>query len=239
MTGMDKPEGIIDITEVLRYLGAGQNAPPNLRRQVTNTSNRLMSSVQPRWTWRAFTLFRENRADTALRGGFFLYAPGQESAVLTLDGKTADTMLSSCTRAVLMACTLGTGFDNLLRSSQARAMSDAVILDACGSAWVEAGCGMAEQEIAERFPSLYLTDRFSPGYGDLPLTLQRDICGLLDTPRRLGVTVTDSLLLNPAKTVTAIIGVSVRPQMARVRGCGYCAMRENCAIRERGQVCTG
>ena len=85
----------------------------------------------------------------------------------------------------------------LLRAGQARWMARAALLDACGSAWVEAGCDGAQAEISARFPGLHPTDRFSPGYGDLPLSLQRDICGALDAPRRLGVQVTDSLLLNP------------------------------------------
>ena len=116
-------------------------------------------------------------------------------------------------------------------------MARAALLDACGSAWVEAGCDGAEREIAARFPGLYLTDRFSPGYGDLPLALQRDICGVLDAPRRLGVQVGDSLLLNPAKSVTAVIGLSETPQPARVRGCGFCAMRESCQYRKGGTTC--
>ena len=116
-------------------------------------------------------------------------------------------------------------------------MDRAALLDACGSAWVEAGCDEVQAEISDRFPDLYLTDRFSPGYGDLPLSLQRDICGSLDAPRRLGVQVTDSLLLNPSKTVTAVIGLSDRPQPARIRGCGFCNLRETCQYRKGGKTC--
>ena len=155
-----------------------------------------------------------------------------EGAGLVLTGGMARKMLADCDRAVLLCCTLGAGFEAMLRAEQARSMARAALLDACGSAWVEAGCDGAEREIAARFPGLYLTDRFSPGYGDLPLALQRDICGVLDAPRRLGVQVGDSLLLNPAKSVTAVIGLSETPQPARVRGCGFCAMRESCQYRK-------
>lgn len=116
-------------------------------------------------------------------------------------------------------------------------MAGAALLDACASVWVEAGCGEAEAEISSRFPGMYLTDRFSPGYGDLPLSLQKDVCALLDAPRRLGVQVTDSFLLNPSKTVTAVVGLSERPQPARVRGCGFCNLRENCQYRKEGKTC--
>lgn len=118
-------------------------------------------------------------------------------------------------------------------------MSRAVILDACASALVESGCDAAEAEIKARFPDRYLTDRFSPGYGDLPLELQPSICAALDTPRRLGLHVTGSLLLNPGKSVTAVIGLSDRPQMARIRGCAFCSMRETCTLRKGGKTCGG
>ena len=113
----------------------------------------------------------------------------------------------------------------------------AVLLDGCGSAWVEAGCDAAEGEVSARLPGRFLTDRFSPGYGDLPLSLQPAICGALDTQRTLGLYVTDSCLLNPGKSVTAIVGVADRPQMARVRGCRYCSMNQTCQLRKGGKSC--
>ena len=160
-----------------------------------------------------------------------------EGRGVTLPGGTARRMLEQCGQAVLLLCTRGAGFEAMLRAEQVRDMARAVILDACGSAWVEAGCDEAERELSARFPGQYLTDRFSPGYGDLPLSLQRDICGSLDAPRRLGVQVTDSLLLNPSKTVTAVIGLSDRPQPARIRGCGFCNLRETCQYRKGGKTC--
>ena len=87
-------------------------------------------------------------------------------AELVLPGADAAKMLEQCDQAVLMACTLGTQFEALLRGEQARDMSRAVILAACGSAWVEAGCDQVEQELAHCLPNRYRTDRFSPGTGD-------------------------------------------------------------------------
>ena len=43
--------------------------------------------------------------------------------------------------------------------------------------------------------------------------------------------------MNPSKSVTAIIGLSDRPQAARIRGCAYCSMRETCALRKGGKHC--
>ena len=146
-------------------------------------------------------------------------------------------MLAGCGQAALLACTLGARFDAKLLALQARDMAKAVIYDALGSALVEAGCDEAERELAGRFPDMHLTDRFSPGYGDLPLALQPRLCAALDAERRLGITVSQSLLMNPVKSVTAVIGLSDFPQPARIRGCACCNLRETCTIRKGGSTC--
>lgn len=212
------------VEEALRYLGAA-DAPESLRRQVGQEAEALAARIRPRYTYRVFGL--------EFAGGEIRLA----GAGLALRGETAARMLETCGQAALLACTLGARFDLSLAAAQARDMARAVILDACGSALVEQGCDEAERELAARLPGRYLTDRFSPGYGDLPLSVQRDVCAALDTPRRLGLTVTESLLLNPVKSVTAVIGLSDRPQMARIRGCAYCQMRERCALRKGGKHC--
>ena len=214
-----------DIDETLRYLGVGPHPPKELRQQAAAVAEELSAQVQPRYTYKLFPLVRE--AD-----GFRL-----SGTDLLLSGQTVQRMLAQCGQAILLACTLGTKFDDMVRSAQARNMARAVILDACGSALVEQGCNEAERDIAARFPSLYLTDRFSPGYGDLPLSLQPTICGLLDAERRVGIHVTSSFLMNPSKSVTAVIGLSDKPQMARIRGCAWCVMRNTCTLRKGGKSC--
>lgn len=214
-----------DVDEALRYLGAGGNAPEELRQQVAAAAEELSAAVQPRYTYKVYDL-------KSSEGRICFQGTG-----IAMTGATAARMLAQCDKAVLLACTLGSAFDARLLAAQARDMAQAVILDACGSAFVESGCDAAEQEIAARFPNRYRTDRFSPGYGDLPLSLQPDICAVLDTARRLGVHVTGSYIMNPTKSVTAVIGLSDRPQMARIRGCSFCSMRETCLLRKGGKHC--
>lgn len=214
----------LNIDEAMRYLGAA-DAGEAVRADVAAMAARLTAAVRPRYTWRVCSLVRT-------QDGFSLPQAG-----LSLSGQSARTMLNSCDQAVLLACTLGAGFESLFRAEQARGMAGAVILDACGSAWVETGCDEAERELKARIPDRFLTDRFSPGYGDLPLSLQPQLCAALDTQRRLGLHVTEHFLLNPSKSVTAVIGLSDQPQMARIRGCAFCAMRETCALRKGGKHC--
>ena len=213
-----------DVGEALRYLGV-PHPTEDMRREAERLADELAAAVQPRYVYRVFTL---ERLPEAVR---------LQGANVDLTGSSARTMLAGCGQAALLACTLGARFDAKLLALQARDMAKAVICDALGSAFVEAGCDQAEREIAERFPGLYLTDRFSPGYGDLPLALQPQLCAALDAGRRLGLTVSQSLLLNPVKSVTAVIGLSDVPQPARVRGCACCNLRETCTIRKGGSTC--
>ncbi len=215
----------LDVNEALRYLGVRGEPDPELSAQVARTAEELTNLLTPRYTYQVFDL-------APAPGGIRL--AGTETV---LPGTTAARMLGSCRQAALLACTLGARFDQMLLAAQARDMARAVVLDACGGAWVEAGCDEAEHEIAARFPGQYLTDRFSPGYGDLPLSLQSGLCALLDTPRRLGLYVTESDMLHPVKSVTALVGIADAPQPARVRGCGACTLRETCAYRKGGQRC--
>ena len=174
----------LNVDEALRYLGIGGQAAESIRASVAAVADKLTAAIQPRYTYRVCSLQKTE-------AGFLL-----PEAELVLPGADAAKMLEQCDQAVLMACTLGTQFEALLRGEQARDMSRAVILAACGSAWVEAGCDQVEQELAHCLPNRYRTDRFSPGYGDLPLSLQPKICAALDTQRRLGLYVTESYLLS-------------------------------------------
>ena len=212
----------VDIREAMRYLGAAEGGEA-LRAQVSAAAGRIQE--RPRYLYRVMELTRQDGV------------PFLPQISMELPGKTAKTLLEDCSQVVLLACTLGLSFDAFLAREQARSMAAAVILDACGSALVEQGCDEAEAEIASRFPGYYFTDRFSPGYGDLPLSLQKDLCAALDAQRRLGIYLNVSMLMTPQKSVTALIGLSRKPQMARIRGCAYCSMREHCSLRKGGKHC--
>ena len=213
-----------DVGEALRYLGVFQPAE-DMRREAERLADELSGAIQPRYVYRVFDLER-------LPDGVRL-----QGANVDLTGDSARKMLAGCGQAALLACTLGVRFDARLLALQARDMAKAVLYDALGSAFVETGCDEAERDISQRVPGLYLTDRFSPGYGDLPLALQPRLCAALDAERRLGITVSQSLLMNPVKSVTAVVGLSDSPRPARIRGCAYCNLRETCTIRKGGNTC--
>ena len=51
------------------------------------------------------------------------------------------------------------------------------------------------------------TWRFSPGYGDRPLSMQDDLLAAVEAGKRIGLATTQGHMLTPMKSVTAIIGL--------------------------------
>ena len=214
---------MVDVDEALRYLGVKRDPDGVIRAKLTALADTVQ--VKARHVLRVYPVTRAEQ-------GILLEGSG-----ILLPGTLAATVLRDCGQAALLVCTLGMAFDARVRSMQARDMAEAVMLDALGSAWVEDGCDEAERLLTSRFPGKFLTDRFSPGYGDLPLTVQPDILAATDATRYLGVQATDSCLMLPQKTVTAVIGIADRPQPARIRGCSVCSMRGDCDYRKEGTSC--
>ena len=105
----------------------------------------------------------------------------------------------------LLCGTVGASFDAWHRKLAVTSAADALIAQAIGTAAVEKVMDGLEEEIRGmlRFGEA-IRPRWSPGYGDVPLELSREILAKLDATRRLGVSLTDSLLLVPTKSVTAV-----------------------------------
>ena len=115
---------------------------------------------------------------------------------------------NGCDRIVPFCATIGSGIDRLIAKSTVVSPARAVVLQALGSERVEALCDEFCSYIAEEVGEC--TRRFSPGYGDLPLEIQRDVFASLDPTRRIGVDLGDNLFMQPSKTVTAIIGIKCK-----------------------------
>ena len=113
--------------------------------------------------------------------------------------------LCNCDEVVVFCATVGVEIDRLIRRYSLTSPAIATMLQAFGSERVEALCDAfcadIEKEIGRK-----LRPRFSPGYGDLPLDLQREIFSCLE-PSKIGVTLTENLFMSPSKSVTAIIGI--------------------------------
>lgn len=117
--------------------------------------------------------------------------------------------LSDCDKAVIFAATVGLGIDRLINKYGRINPSRAVCFQAIGAERIEALCDEFCKDISQKYAESgrKIRPRFSPGYGDLPLELQKDLFRILDCNKRLGLTLNESLLMSPTKSVTAIVGI--------------------------------
>ncbi len=221
----------LDRSEVLRYLGwKGSEIPAALEETLRRCIRELCESARPAWVYRRFSLARA--------GGGLLLSPSS----LLLTGNDIAAHLSGCGEVFLLCATIGLGPERLIRSRMVTNPEEGVILDACATQAIEQTADLAEDEIAAlcRAEGHGLTWRFSPGYGDLPLAAQGDVIRLCDAPRRIGLTLTDSLLMTPGKSVTALLGVTPLPAAddgRRQDKCSRCPNQGRCAFRRRGTTC--
>ena len=157
---------------------------------------------------------------------------------ITPHGEAIKKHLEGCDEVAIMGVTLGAMVDNLIRTSQVRNMAEAFILDCGASVLVERiasdleSCVMREQE-------KYTTVRYSPGYGDYPVTLQAELIWLMDAHRKIGLTVNKNFMLTPQKSVTAVMGMSDHPVSGYLATCEECTIREKCELRKKGKNCVG
>lgn len=131
--------------------------------------------------------------------------------------------LSGCHAVYLFAATIGIGVDRLIKRSEVTKMSDAVIYQATGAAMIEAYCDQVNEELRQEASKdqEYLKPRFSPGYGDLDLHHQIDFMRLLKMDK-IGISLLDSLLMVPSKSVTAVIGITHQVQRTHTKDCANC-----------------
>lgn len=140
--------------------------------------------------------------------------------------------LSGCRKAVLFAATVGLELDRLIARYSRLEPVKALMFQAIGAERVEALCDAFCADVKRRAAEegLCPRPRFSPGYGDVPLELQRDIFRVLDCPRKIGLTLNGSLLMTPSKSVTAVIGLGnneIQPEKEKCSACN----KVDCAYR--------
>ena len=202
--------------EAVRYMGgAGVEMNPAMEQLMDDCEARLLQAVRPKYLYKIIDL------------------PNDELLV----GGDIKKHLEGCSKAALICATLGAEADKLIRVAQISDMASAVVLDSMASAAIEQVCRQVDALIAGLFPQSFLTFRFSPGYGDYPIELQKTFLRILDAPRKIGLSASESCLLIPAKSVTAIAGISDKPIEKKRRGCAVCNLRETCRYRKNGDHC--
>ncbi len=214
--------------QVLPYVGyRGQALSPAFERDIQHCIQLVRQTARPRFVWASFPLYRAKAGLTV------------DATTLILEGQDIGQLLSGCAQCLLMAATLGQEIDRLLRYHQARSMADALLIDAAATAMIEAVCDTIEAALSQQVQQegLALTQRYSCGYGDLPLSAQPAFVKVLNAEKRIGLICTPSFLLHPQKSVTAVMGVCKTPTQLALKQCDTCAFAPSCSLRKAGKHC--
>ena len=207
--------------EVCRYLGykKGVRPEPEADALIRTCTARVEQVAEPRTVSTVLPLtFREGNE--------------MELGPIRVKSAALRRNLLGCEEVILFAATLGLEVDRLIARAGAGRVAEGAIYQAAGAALIEEVCDTANDALRAESEAegWYLRPRFSPGYGDFPIACQPEIARLLRTPERIGLTVTDSMLLVPVKSVTAVIGRSRQAIACHRQGCEACG-KTYCAFR--------
>ncbi len=210
------PQPPFDKKEILRYAGVRGDAPELaelVQACLQEIGNKLIYKV----------CFRE-------------FPIKYEKPYLNLDFMKTDSAdlrknLKGCSCIVLFAATVGIELDRLIAKYSRISPTKALLFQAIGAERIESLCDIFNSEITRQAEEAgrFTRPRFSPGYGDLPIEIQKEIFSVLDCPRKIGLSLNDSLLMSPSKSVTALIGIG-STECEDPSGCEICG-REDCDYR--------
>ncbi len=217
-----RPFPEIPLKETLRYLGM-KNAKEQeqVLSRLGEVTALLQTAAKPALVFRRFPL--------SISGDTISFAG------LEIKSRALLINLKPCMEVFLMAATLGSGVDRLLTRLSLTSSFDMLLTQALCAACLEEVLDQEETALLEKLNTegMALRPRFSPGYGDLPLTLQPELLSILKAGATIGLSVTDSLMLTPQKSVTALIGICPKQDKGKALvPCELCA-HSDCGFCER------
>lgn len=153
-----------------------------------------------------------------------------------IGGGPVTTVVSGATDLVLGVCTIGEAISQRI-SQQMRGDQRlrAMFLDDLGSWAVDQVrqqlCRRIEDDAASH--ELRASASLSPGESEWSVAEQAVIFSLLDT-REIGVTLNESMLMSPVKSLSMLIGIGPGPLgVEGASNCDFCTLRERCGYRQR------
>ena len=164
------------LKDALRYIQMpADKADDTLKVELLECYEALVRTAKPRWTYQKFDLIKDgNRI-------------GLKGTKLEVESKDLARLLKHCEACYILAATLGLEADRMIHRAQMRHMGEALYLDACANVLIEEVCDEIEQALAPLFgEEQFMTMRYSPGYGDVPLAIQGDLLNVLNTQKVIG-----------------------------------------------------
>ena len=191
-----------DFSETARYLGYQKVSVHDEQTEVLIkvAADELLEVIKPQAVYEQFDLSVEY--DEGAGTGVVAFAD------VRIPSKDLARNLRECNKVVIFASTLGAQCDQEIRRAQIKAPVKAAVLQATGAMYIEKCVDLLNEKIRIEFEGqgLKVRPRFSPGYGDVSLEVQKDFFSLLPC-QRIGLTLMDTLIMSPEKSVTAFIGI--------------------------------
>jgi hypothetical protein len=212
----------ISKSEIFRYLGyKNHDYDKETEMLVDDVMKKLLSVITPKSLYREYSL---GISDDNITIG------GQNGMIIC--SRSLKKNLNGCTGVILFAATLGPEADALIRRYQLISVARAVVAQAVSTELIEAYCNETVNALkAEKLMDGYcLRPRFSAGYGDFKLSHQRDFFRMLDITKKLGIYLNDECLMNPTKSVTAVIGFGSNTDNDVKTNCSICS-KKDCEFR--------
>lgn len=206
--------------EAVRYLGYGrQQADMQTLALVADAFRELDQIAKPRSVYRMFPLCWEADGSISIEH-------------MNIKSKNLEKNLKGCQQVLLLCGTLGIEVDYLIKRCSYTEMAKAVVVQAAAAAMLEEYLDEKQEEIRVEMEvqGLYLRPRFSPGYGDFSILHQKDILTMMEAPKKIGLTMTESSMLTPTKSVTALVGLSRTQERCHQKGCEVCT-KTDCPYR--------
>lgn len=210
--------------EIYRYLGYRNHEPDDrTKRLVKEVLTDLEPAVLPKSVMRVFQCEVENNQ---------IYLRDEQTEI-TIQSSQLAKNLERCKYAILFAATLGNAPDKLIMKYEITNMAKAAVVQAASAEMIESYCDEIQENIRQDWKEkgYFLRPRFSPGYGDLSLSYQKPFFELLSCEKRIGVTLTDTLLMLPTKSVTALIGITKENESCHIGRCNKCE-KKDCEFRD-------
>lgn len=162
---------------------------------------------------------------TKKNGYYFL-----ENLNLTIESEDINKLFVSCDGIVVMAVTLGLALDRQIAFYAKCDIMRSAMMDAVASVYVEDIMDELQEEFLKNYPNKQHTMRFSVGYGDLPLSLQKPLIDAINGQKLLGISVNENYMMTPLKSITAFLGLSDVKQV-KSSACLLCKLKDNCTTK--------
>lgn len=216
----------INENEVLRYLEyKGQNISDNLKKTIDECIKITKEKINPRYVLRVYTILRENSNthEICIKG-----------SNLKLNSKDLYDLLDDCNECIIMSVTLGLDVEKEIKKYSYLELTKSIIIDACATTAIEEACDLIQNNMEEELNNQgkYITMRYSPGYGDLSIEANKEIINVLNSTKEIGLTITESGIMIPRKSVVAIIGITSSREDKVKKSCLNCLNYETCKYKK-------